>query len=396
MSVLVSQGESSSRCASRCLALLGVLVVAALVLSVVGVSLVRRSFPQTEGEITLPGLAADVDVLRDERGIPQIYGDSLTDIAKAQGFVHAQDRFFEMDLRRHVTAGRLSELVGDAGVETDKVVRTMGWRRIAEAELPTLDPQTRTYLQAYADGVNAYLRGRSPSQASLEYVVLGTRVSDYRIEKWTPADSIAWLKAMAWDLRGDYSDELARARLSDPRHRQPDLRDLPALRRRQHADPLRRGLVPAARPRARVSSSVPAALSAAATGASAGSSRTRWRSSPAQNGVCRGGPCARRRPRAHGPGRGHRVELVGRRAGEVRDRQAPARQRPAPLAGHPRDLVPGRPALPREVRAVPSRRRRLLVLGRPGRRHRPQRQDRVGVHQPRPGRQRLLPREGRR
>lgn len=87
----------------------GILVVAALVLSVVGVSLVRRSFPQTEGEITVPGLAAKVDVLRDERGIPQIYGDSLTDIAKAQGFVHAQDRFFEMDLRRHVTSGRLSE-----------------------------------------------------------------------------------------------------------------------------------------------------------------------------------------------------------------------------------------------------------------------------------------------
>ncbi|KGN42026.1 penicillin acylase family protein [Knoellia aerolata] len=196
------------------LTVVGVLTIAALVLSVVGVSLVRRSFPQTEGEIDVPGLAGTVDVLRDERGIPQIYGDSVADIARAQGYVHAQDRFFEMDMRRHITAGRLAELVGDAGVETDKVIRTMGWRRVAEAELPTLDPATRTYLQSYADGVNAYLRGRSPSQASLEYVVLGTRVSDYKIEDWTPADSIAWLKAMAWDLRGDYSDELARARLS--------------------------------------------------------------------------------------------------------------------------------------------------------------------------------------
>jgi penicillin amidase len=196
------------------LAVVGIVAVAALVVSMVVLSLVRRSFPQTEGEITVPGLSAKVDVLRDDRGIPQIYGDSVTDIAKAQGFVHAQDRFFEMDLRRHITSGRLSELVGDAGLETDKVIRTMGWRRIAEAELPTLKPSTRTYLQAYADGVNAYLRGRSPSQASLEYVVLGTRVKDYTIEDWTPADSIAWLKAMAWDLRGDYSDELARARLS--------------------------------------------------------------------------------------------------------------------------------------------------------------------------------------
>jgi len=249
------------------LVLAGILVVAALVVSVVGVSLVRRSFPQTEGEIKVPGLSGKVDVLRDERGVPQIYGDSLTDIARAQGFVHAQDRFFEMDLRRHVTSGRLSELVGDAGLETDKVVRTMGWRRVAETELPTLDPQTRTTLQAYADGVNAYLRGRSPSQASLEYVVLGTRVSDYQIEKWTPADSIAWLKAMAWDLRGDYSNELARARLSTrvtgaqiaelfPPY---DTANTPILTADQWA--------PRSTP-GQVSSSVPAALRSAATGAS--------------------------------------------------------------------------------------------------------------------------------
>ncbi|MEO6019249.1 MAG: penicillin acylase family protein [Knoellia sp.] len=206
---------TSHRVARRVtLSVIGVLAIAALVVAIVGVSLVRRSFPQTEGEIVIPGLSSKVSVLRDDRGIPQIYGDSVTDIAKAQGYVHAQDRFFEMDLRRHITAGRLSELVGDAGLETDKVIRTMGWRRIAEAELPTLEPSTRTYLQAYADGVNAYLRGRSPSQASLEYVVLGTSVKNYSIEDWTPADSIAWLKAMAWDLRGDYSDELARARLS--------------------------------------------------------------------------------------------------------------------------------------------------------------------------------------
>ncbi|MFW5469077.1 penicillin acylase family protein [Knoellia sp. CPCC 206435] len=206
---------SSSRVARRVtLTVVGILTVAALVLSVVGVSVVRRSFPQTEGEIDVPGLGARVDVMRDDRGVPQIYGDSISDIARAQGYVHAQDRFFEMDMRRHITAGRLAELVGEAGLETDKVIRTMGWRRVAEAELPTLAPATRTYLQAYADGVNAYLRGRSPAQASLEYVVLGTTVDDYRIEDWTPADSIAWLKAMAWDLRGDYSDELARARLS--------------------------------------------------------------------------------------------------------------------------------------------------------------------------------------
>ena len=195
--------------------------IAALVVVVVGVATVlavtwvRRPFPVTSGEVTIPGLTAEVSVLRDDRGIPQIYADDAEDLFKAQGFVHAQDRFFEMDLRRHVTAGRLSELVGEAGLETDRVVRTMGWRRVAEQELPRLEPETRRYLQAYADGVNAYIRQTgSPSRMSLEYVLLGQSVPDYRVEEWSPVDSLAWLKAMAWDLRGNYDAELMRARLS--------------------------------------------------------------------------------------------------------------------------------------------------------------------------------------
>ncbi|NHA67623.1 penicillin acylase family protein [Phycicoccus flavus] len=196
------------------LGLLALVVVAALVLSGIVVSAVRDSLPDRSGEATLPGLGAAVTVLRDDSGVPHIYGDSVTDIARAQGYVHAQERFFEMDLRRHVTAGRLAELVGSAGVETDKVVRTMGWRRVAEQELPTLEPGTRQVLQAYADGVNRYLRGRSPGEVSLEYSVLGLSHPVPDIEEWTPVDSLAWLKAMAWDLRGDYTDELARAQLT--------------------------------------------------------------------------------------------------------------------------------------------------------------------------------------
>jgi len=195
--------------------LAALLVVVIGVVAVLAVTWVRRPFPVTEGEIQVAGLDAKVTVLRDDRGIPQIYADNAVDLFKAQGFVHAQDRFFEMDLRRHITSGRLSELVGEGGLETDRVIRTLGWRRIAEAELPTLKPETRRYLQAYADGVNAYIKqAGSPSKMSLEYVVLGQQVPDYRVEDWTPADSLAWLKAMAWDLRGDYSAELMRARLA--------------------------------------------------------------------------------------------------------------------------------------------------------------------------------------
>lgn len=191
------------------------LLVVILVGVVVVVGLVRHSFPQTTGTISVPGLGSRVSVLRDEHGVPQIYADTSADLFEAQGYVTAQDRFFEMDLRRHITAGRLSELVGSAGLDTDKVIRTMGWRRVAEQELPTLSPSTRQYLQAYADGVNAYINQMgTPSQMGFEYTVLSQKVDNYHVEPWTPVDSLAWLKAMAWDLRGDYDNELTRARLA--------------------------------------------------------------------------------------------------------------------------------------------------------------------------------------
>src|SRR5450759_1430988 len=202
-----------------------VLVVIAIVVGpVVGVSLIRRPLQQTSGQLSLSGLTAKVTVLRDDRGVPQIYADNAQDLFRAQGYVAAQDRFFEMDVRRHITAGRLSEMVGKDGLQTDRVIRTMGWRRVAEAELPKLAPSTRQYLQAYADGVNAYItKAGSPDNMGVEYSVLGQSFPDYRVEPWTPADSLTWLKAMAWDLRGDYDNELTRARLVATITR-PDLR----------------------------------------------------------------------------------------------------------------------------------------------------------------------------
>ena len=142
-------------------AAVALLVAVVLVVVVTVVVTVRRPLPDWSGAVEVPGLSADVEVLRDARGVPQIYADTAGDLFYAQGYVHAQDRFFEMDLRRHITAGRLSELVGENAdaLQADRVVRTLGWRRVAEQELPLLAPSTREYLQAYADGVNAYVRG---------------------------------------------------------------------------------------------------------------------------------------------------------------------------------------------------------------------------------------------
>ena len=181
---------------------------------VAAVTVVRRPFPTVDGEIEVPGLSSDVEVIRDGNGIPQVYADTSEDLFYAQGFVQAQDRFFEMDFRRHVTSGRLSELLGEDALDADKYIRTMGWRRIAERELSLLDPETMEYLEAYSAGVNAYINSQRPSQMAVEYSVLALDGLDYTPEEWTPADSVAWLKAMAWDLRGNMTEEIDRAIMS--------------------------------------------------------------------------------------------------------------------------------------------------------------------------------------
>ncbi|MEU3511032.1 penicillin acylase family protein [Streptomyces longwoodensis] len=196
------------------------LIVLVLVLALVGgiafgaywsISTVRASFPQTKGSLTLPGLSGPVDVKRDGYGIPQIYASSDEDLFKAQGYVQAQDRFYEMDVRRHMTSGRLSEMFGKSQVKNDEFLRTLGWDRIAQQEYDSeLSVATKKYLRAYAEGVNAYLDGKDGKDISLEYAALGF-TNDYKPSKWTPVDSVSWLKAMAWDLRGNMQDEIDRA-----------------------------------------------------------------------------------------------------------------------------------------------------------------------------------------
>ncbi|HEY3438715.1 MAG TPA: penicillin acylase family protein [Actinotalea sp.] len=202
------------RRAARVLVGVAAVLVIALVATVALVTnLIRRPLPEHSGTLEVPGLQGEVRVLRDARGVPSIYADSADDLFRAQGYVHAQDRFFEMDYRRHVTSGRLSELVGqnEDALKADKVIRTFGWSRVAKQEWALLTPETRDHLQAYADGVNAYLDQRDPASLALEYTVLGRIVDVPAPEHWDPIDSLAWLKAMAWDLRGNYDDELGRA-----------------------------------------------------------------------------------------------------------------------------------------------------------------------------------------
>ncbi|MFF8600714.1 penicillin acylase family protein [Streptomyces sp. NPDC015232] len=210
------------------------LIVLVLVLALVagvgyggywGVGTIRGSFPQTTGTIRLGALSGPVEVKRDANGIPQIYADNEADLFRAQGYVQAQDRFYEMDVRRHLTAGRLSEMFGRSQVDTDAFLRTLGWRKVAQEEYDKrLSPETKKNLQAYAEGVNAYLKDRDPSDVSVEYAALAF-TNDYTIEPWTPVDSVAWLKAMAWDLRGNMQDEIDRS-LMTSRLKPQQIKDL--------------------------------------------------------------------------------------------------------------------------------------------------------------------------
>ena len=167
----------------------------------------RQSLPQTSGEIRLAGLAAAVEVVRDPYGIPHIFAGNLEDASFALGYVHAQDRLWQMEMSRRIAAGRVAELVGAGALESDRFMRTLGVRRSAEANLRVLDAETRQLLESYAAGVNAFLA--SGPVLPLEFWLTGARP-----EPWTAADSIGWAKMMAWDLGGNFRNELLRMSLA--------------------------------------------------------------------------------------------------------------------------------------------------------------------------------------
>ena len=175
----------------------------------------RGPLPQTSGNLTVPGLTAQVEVLRDAWGVPHIYGSNLYDLFFAQGYTQAQDRWWQMEFWRHTAGGEIQELTGktESLMGTDIFIRTVGWRRAAERDYAALDEETRALLQAFSDGVNAYTGSRSPDKLALEYRILGVTGVNIEIEPWTPVDSLAWGKVMAWNLTDSYDRELTRQSL---------------------------------------------------------------------------------------------------------------------------------------------------------------------------------------
>lgn len=180
---------------------------------------VLGALPPYSGQLEAAGLKAPVEILRDRNAVPHITAGSLEDAAFALGYVHAQDRFWQMELLRRLGQGRLAELVpaalvGNGLVESDRTMRGLGVYRKASDSLNALSPAMRARLEAYAAGVNAWILD-DDQQFGLELALIkllsGGR---YKPEPWHPADSLVWAKLMALGLDGNWRAELLRLRLA--------------------------------------------------------------------------------------------------------------------------------------------------------------------------------------
>ncbi|MEZ4676854.1 MAG: penicillin acylase family protein [Caldilineaceae bacterium] len=168
---------------------------------------IQRSNPQLDGTVTIKGFDAPVEILRDKHGIPHIYAQNRADLFRAQGFVHAQDRRWQMEQNRRIAQGRLAEVYGEAALDADRFSRTIGFWRAAQAELESLDVETRQVLDWYAEGVNAYVAAR-PRRFGAEFNLLRIQPTP-----WTALDTIGYAKVTAWGLSLNWDAELTRLRL---------------------------------------------------------------------------------------------------------------------------------------------------------------------------------------
>ena len=189
-------------------ALVRIIVVVLLVLVAGSWWLLRASLPALDGQVTMRGLTAPVTVERDEDGVPTLTASSRSDLARATGFVHAQDRFFQMDLLRRKAAGELSALFGSAALDADRRLRVHRFRALAETSVAKSPDPDKAIVEAYADGVNAGLEalGARP----FEYLLLRQEPAP-----WRPADSLLVLFSMFLELHDELGEQESDLALMD-------------------------------------------------------------------------------------------------------------------------------------------------------------------------------------
>jgi len=169
----------------------------------------RGRLPQTDGELIIPGILDSVEIIRDRWGIPHIYAKNTADALFAQGFVHAQDRLFQMVLNRRTAAGRLSELFGEMALNTDRIVRTFGFNRLGHADWENTTPEIQAFFSAYTAGINAFIE-HPESKLPLEL-----RLLSHKPDLWEPQDSIIFSRLMIWQLSHAWQSEIVRAEIAE-------------------------------------------------------------------------------------------------------------------------------------------------------------------------------------
>jgi penicillin amidase len=171
------------------------------------IAALRRSLSRTSGTLVLPGLDHAVQVLRDRWGVPHIYARSNADLFMAQGYVHAQDRLWQMELQRRTGYGQLAEIFGAVAVDSDRFLRIMGFGRVARREAELLAGETRVAIDAYVRGINASI-AQQAGRLPIEFTILRLRP-----RPWEPADVLVFGKIMALNLSENWTDEILRARI---------------------------------------------------------------------------------------------------------------------------------------------------------------------------------------
>ena len=174
-----------------------------------GVTWLSRSrLPQIDGDLTLPGLKGRVEVIRDRWGIPHIFADNSHDLFFVQGFVHAQDRLWQMELNRRTAQGRLSEIFGELALDTDRATRTLGFNRLGSGDWEKATDETRETIHAYCAGVNAFM-SLADGKLPVEFTLLGLKPGP-----WQPEDSFAFMRMVIWQLSHAWYSEITRARIA--------------------------------------------------------------------------------------------------------------------------------------------------------------------------------------
>jgi penicillin amidase len=166
----------------------------------------KAKLPQLEGEVKLNGISGSVEIIRDKWGIPHIYAANLKEVLFAQGFVHAQDRLWQMEITRRVARGKLSEFIGKDALEVDRLSRTLGFERVARQDFLLYNEEQKQLVQHYCDGVNAYLN-HSNYKNPVEFTLTKLKPS-----QWEIIDVLAFTRLLNAQMTWGWYDEIVRAK----------------------------------------------------------------------------------------------------------------------------------------------------------------------------------------